>query len=260
VASVVSFATEYNTLYLSYTTKPSQTDAIIQNTLLKGLVDGGYYAKAELLYMLSIHTNGASEAQKNWKSPGTFDATLVATPAFTAYEGFKADPAGSGSYLRTGFNPTVNGTLVSQNSICLIYGLGDEADYIQSSFGALDGSVYCRIREKSSNSARFYGPNSTGVSDVANTSSIKHYAVSRGSATAYDRYINKVKVTVNNNSVSLVNNEIGIGAYGTAPDTFAASTHQVRYAFLFSYLTEAEVFAVIDLVEAYLDSYGKGLM
>jgi hypothetical protein len=100
--------------------------------------------------------------------------------------------------------------------------------------------------------------NDTTSSSTSNTNGKRHFAMSRGAAGSYDRYINLVKTTIAVNSTG----EVNVNLYACGYDNnggLAASNRQVRYVMLFTYLTESEVQAVIGIMETYLDSIGTGL-
>lgn len=217
------YSPAYTLVYNSFTNKPSVADAAIQAT-------------------------------KNWKLPGTFDPTLVNSPGWVAYAGFTGEAT---KYVELNFNPTANGTLVSKNNICLMWGVGTNVNETAYDVGGNDAAVYLRHRARASNFARMYCNDATAKT-AANASSIAHYAMSRGLAANYDSYINLVKVNQVVASTGLINiSLLACGANGNG--TKAGCTKQLRYFFLFSYLTQAEVLAVIGIMEAYLDNYGTGL-
>lgn len=245
---------EYTLVHNSFTNKPSTADVTIQATMLDALVAGGYYAKAELLDVFSAHSNTAGESQKNWKNPGTFDPTLINSPAWTVYAGFMGDVAKG---VDLNFNPTVNGTLVSQNNICAIIGVGTDLDANLSEFGAYDGAVYFNIKGRRTNNLRTRCNDATEQT-VANVSSLKHITMSRGVAANYDIYLNLVKTNIVRASTGLINKTLYACGFNNN-GALVACAKQLRYVFLFSYLTEAEVQGVIAIMEAYLDNYGTGL-
>ena len=254
VTNNVGFISQYQSVWNSFTNKPTVADAKIQNYTLNALVAGGYYAKAELLDVFSAHSNTAGESQKNWKNPGTFDPTIVNSPGWVAYAGFTGAAT---KYIELNFNPTTNGTLVSQNNICMIWGVGTNVDETTYDVGGNDAAVYFRHRARSSNFARMYCNDATAKTG-ANASSIKHYAMSRGVAANYDSYINLVKVNQVVASTGLVNISLlacGVNGNGSK----VGCTKQLRYVFIFSYLTQAEVQAVMGIMNTYLTNYGTNL-
>ena len=90
----------------------------------------------------------------------------------------------------------------------------------------------------------------------ANTNSAKYFAMSRTASTKFDSYINLTKTELWRDTDALPSNSLF--ACGSDPGTINAKT--LRFVFLFSYLTEAEVLDVIDITNDYLKNYGTNLI
>jgi len=258
--SVVTYSPEYESVLAAMPTEPSIADKTIQSTMLKALVDGGYYAKAELLDIFSTPT--ADSSLINWKSPGTFNPSLVSDPTFQAYGGYAGNVVGTKKYVRTNFIPSVNGTLIGQDNICVIVGVGSDNDGDMWEFGAvnLGATTFLRLTARNLGEKISMSCNS-GTEDGSDVglNAIAHLAVSRGAAANFERYKNSTKKNIAQASTGYINVELhacGWNFNGNAQP----STRQVRYAFVFSYLTEAEVQGVMTIMESYLDNYGMGLI
>ena len=252
----LAYSAAYTLVYNSFTNKPSAADITIQSTMLDALVAGGYYAKAELLDVFSAHSNTAGESQKNWRNPGTFDPTLVNAPTWTQYAGFTGASTGT-KYVRLNFIPSVNGTLIGQNNICIMWGVGNNIDESRYDVGGASATIALVGLSRTGNKFRSFCNDLTSK-DNANTNSIAHYALSRGVSTGYDKHINLVKTAITQASVGSVTVELHACGYnfnGVA----TPCNRQLRYVFVFSYLTDAEVKAVIAIMETYLDNYTTGL-
>jgi hypothetical protein len=111
-ASVSTFSTQYQAVYDSWTTKPAIDVAIIQDTMVRAWIASGFWASTDVIYVFAVHTNDASEALINWKSPGTNDAILTGA-TFTAYEGFTGD--GASTYLQADFEAANDAVNFTQN-------------------------------------------------------------------------------------------------------------------------------------------------
>jgi hypothetical protein len=218
------------------------------------MVTAGYYAKAEFLDIFATHS--ADTSLTNWKNPGTFNPSIVSAPAFTAYEGYTGTVSGS-KYINLNFNPTTNGTLVGQNNICVIFGIGNDVLENRLDFGALAGGVYFAGSSRYSDNFRKW-VNSGTYKNTANLNGKKHYAISRGVAANFNSYINLVKTNVNDASTGLINSTLYACGYNNG-GAIAASNRQMRYCFMFSYLTEAEVQGVIGLTNTLLTNWGTNL-
>jgi hypothetical protein len=257
----VSYSPEYTTILNAMPTEPSDADKTIQATWLDGMVAGGYYAKAELLDLLSCDTQANSLF--NWADPtGAHNPTLNNAPAFTAYTGFKCNAAGK-KFIRTHFTPSVDTTLISQNSICVIIGVGEdiaEGKWVTGIY-PLTGTRLDLMARSATDEMLIRCNNDTSDAKP-NTVGKAHFALSRGGAAGYDWYINLTKDTTARNSIGVVDHELYAGAQNVQDGLLDAEAcnNTIRYFFLFPYLTETEVQGVITLTEAYLDNYATGLI
>ncbi len=252
------FSAAYEAVYNAFAVKPSAEDAVIQQTMLNALVDGGYFAKAELLDVFSAHNEAAGLF--NWKAPaGTHNPAGVNSPVFEQYGGFKGNSAG-GKCIRLNFVPSTDATLAIRNSTCVIIGIGDNVAEAALDFGGTNAVGYNFIQSRSaSNQALFSDNDAANAAVTANSNSKCHFAHSRTGSPGFDSYINTTKTAKTASSVALINKELyacGFNSNGT----IQANNKTLRYVFMFSGLLEAEVLAVIGIMEAYLDNYGKGLI
>lgn len=254
------FSPEYQLVYDAMTNKPTGADVVNQAAMLDALVAGGYYAKAEFLDMFSVHTNTGGEAQINWHNPGTFDPTLVNNPTFTAYQGFTGASAGT-KYVRSNFIPSVDGTIIGQDNICAIVGVGNNiVDGARSDFGASGSSMLQFNSNMGSSQGEFFCNSgwAGGMSHPNGGSGRKYFALVRNDSSIFYSYVNLNKKVHTLASTSLVNKELhicGRNSNGTA----IPSNRQILFAFLFSYLTEAEVTGTIGIMNTYLANYGTNL-
>lgn len=88
-------------IYNAFTTPPADDiKAFISDTVL-ALKTAGLWP---IIDVLVVTAAADSQAQTiNWKSPGTYNLTLVNSPSFASFKGFSPD--GTTSYGDTGFNP-----------------------------------------------------------------------------------------------------------------------------------------------------------
>ena len=255
----LAFETEYAAVYASFTVKPSAVDAFIQQTWLQGMVTAGYFAKAEFLDMFSTPVNTSGEALKNWKNPAAFIPAEVGTPTFEAYAGFTGREA-DGSSIRLNFTPSSDATLIAQNNICAIIGIGGSTGSNLYDFGANDATQFFIIAGESGNLTNFYCNEAGGGTLSITGNEIAHFAMSRSLAAGYYKYKNlEAGVYQGRVSIGLVTKEL-YACGRNNNDTIIGNARPIRYVFLFSYLTQAEIQGVIALTEAYLDNYGKGLI
>lgn len=236
-------------------TAPDNADALAYDTWMRAMVAGGYYAKAELLDIFSTHSQNTSKT--NWKNPGVFNPSETNAPTWTQYEGFTGESAGS-KYIKLNFIPSSDGTLIGTDNICVIIGVGNDVSESLMDVGVYDGTQSLAIISRSATNNANFNCNSATATNAANANGKKHFAVSRGVGANYDSYQNLVKTNIVRASTALVTKTLyacGRNNNGSA----AASNRQLRYVFLFSYLTEAEVNAVIGLTNTLLAAHGKNL-
>ena len=226
------------------------------NTMVETIVDGGVWAKGEFFDFFSTHNQNC--AKTNWFHPGTFNPSEVNAPAWTQYQGYTGNSA-TVRYLRSNFIPSVDGTLIGQNNICDIIGIGTNSISTNFDFGAISSTSrrLAFISLWNATTAYFYCNNSSVAQ--ANNNSKKYFAASRNNGANFDAYQNLVKTNVVKASDTLTSHEIYICGANTTGIPYI-SERQLRFAALFSYLTETEVGIVINAIETCLDALGTGLI
>jgi len=109
-----AYTSQYQTVYNSFTTKPSASVAAAQNTMVKSLVDNGVWSKLDLFYCFAQEVSSGGEALKNWITPGTYDCTIVGNPSFYSLEGYYGKGI-TGTYLNTNWNVSTNSVKTEDN-------------------------------------------------------------------------------------------------------------------------------------------------
>ncbi len=235
--------------------EPSNTDKLYQARWVKKMVDGGYWAKAEFLDLFSTPEN---MSLINWKAPGTRNPAKINTPAFVAYEGYKGSTATS-SCIDALFQANIHAAVSSQNSICMITGVGDNMSEDIEDVGVKDANnMWLSVGSKFVDGYSYHGACAGTRDTVASSPGKAHFAVSRGSATHIDCYQNLTKTTKARNSAAFIVRKIFACGYNNN-NIPVPNNKTIRYLFLFSYLTETEVQGVINITEEYLQSVGTGL-
>lgn len=235
---------------------PDAATSAIFNTMTAD-IGTTIWNKIEFFDFFSTHNQNCSLT--NWATAGaTFNPTAVNNPTWAQYEGYTADIAAT-RYLRSNFRLGVDDTIIGVNDICGIIGIGSNVAVDSWVFGCRSNAtgwfnIFLRAADVR------YRCNDLTYVDIANANKKKHYAISRGNAGNYDSYIN---LTRTNNVIASTGypapwNEIWIGASNEAGPTY--SSQQIRYAWISSYLTEAEVGTVINAIETCLDALGTGLI
>ncbi len=259
---------EYTTVYNAMPIKPNFTDAIRQNDLIKTLVSKGIYAKAEVFDLFSVGEE--SNSLINWKNPGIFTPSLVGdyNPSsvgearFEAYAGIR----GTGnpvSCINLNYTPSTDAVLTSQNNFCAIIGIGSDSQSSYMDFGSNTTSptasgIFLTGRHPTGDLA-YYRMNNNTSTPLGDTNSIKYLAASRGSVATYDIYLNKSKTIVTSNSTGFTNQMLYVCGYNNN-GTIRSTDKRIRFAFIFSYLTEAEINDVIDVMEKYLSYYHTNII
>lgn len=115
----VGYSAEAETLFAAMSTPPDDTRKGLIDACIVALVAAGIWTKLDCLYMFAAADSQA--ALLNWKNPGTFDASVVSAPSFTADEGYTGN--GSSSYVTSNFNAsTAAGSYVRDAATMFAHG------------------------------------------------------------------------------------------------------------------------------------------
>jgi len=224
------------------------------NRVIVTLREQGIWVKLDCLYLLAA--NDSASALINWKSPGTFNASEVSSPTFTADRGFTGN--GTSSYLDTNFKPsTATSPQFVQNSGH--FGVWPRTNQQENSAdigcndpGSADGGIFPR----STSDVFFYGVNDGFGDSVSNANSSGFFVASRTGASSLAAYRNGASLATSATSST------GVGAANVivcARDGggFQASTRQEAAASIGSGLTSAEVSAFYVALLAYMQAVGR---
>ena len=255
--SFAGFCATYQTIYDSFTTPPSDAIAAAQNTMVRGLIADGVWAKLDILHMYAQTTNAAGEALVNWVNPGTFDATAVHAPAFVALEGFTGD--GTNDYIDCNWNPSTNGINYVLDS-ATVGGYNRTNTNVGTEGGSISGS---RIYLWTRSAATLYlmlNQNAGGIG-TANADSRGMYINSRTASNVIKAYKNKVAI-INDTTVSTTIPNLNIYSLGinSTGALYEPTTKQVSLFFAGSGFVQGDVDNMTDRFETYMDSNGKGVI
>lgn len=244
---------QYRAVYDAMPVKPADEDAWIQNALVKKLVQKGYFAKAEVLDIFATHTDGSLI---NWKDPtGIHNPTLINNPAFEEYAGY----TGSGGMLNLNFNAHTDGSLINPISFCMITASATEGQSDAGLVGAWDlASDKTHMIVRSSTDNFVSSVSSLSFVSTPNLSAVAHFAMSRGQAGSYIKMINSSLTQAADGVDAFPNLSMGVCGMNFQ-GSFIACAKQIPYLFIFSYLNEAEINDVMNIMEIYLDHYGNRL-
>ena len=256
------FCTEYQRIYDDLEgsgTPPGEAVADTQNTMVCGLVDAGIWAKFDIFYLFAQTTNAGSEALMNWVTTGLYNAVLAGVnPAFVALEGFTGPGNG---YINTNWNPSTNGVNFTLDSASVgIYCRNDVTEN-KMAFGSEVGVDAVYVRLKYGGTTLQYKLNSGTQETIANANTQGFYVLNRPANNEQDVYRNgsNIKDGVaastsrpNNNMYVLCTNDDG--------SPLAYSTIQASLFYAGASLSPAEIATMTNLIEAYMDSNGKGVI
>ncbi len=181
-------------IFAAFTTPPSAARMALINTCVGSLITAGVWAKLDALYMFAAADSQA--ALINWKNPGTYNATLVNSPAFVADQGFTG---ASTKYIDSGFNPTTaTSPNYTQNSVCAFARSRTNVAIIGGLLGdgvaAASSTLFIYPRYNTNVS---YGRvNTPGVNNGPHASldSIGFWSVNRSSSTLQTKYKDAVSI------------------------------------------------------------------
>jgi hypothetical protein len=245
------YCAEYQAVYDAMTTPPGADTAAQQDLMLSRIVDT---ADLDLLYVFAQSYNSDGEADINWINPGTFDLIHAGSGSltWTKYRGYNGNGT---SYLRTGYNPSINKIKFSLNSgsvggyvrenineetylLC-----ADDATQRTHLVARYDGQHYVRINQESSDGY----DESDGDGFWIDT---------RVASNNIDYYHNGIK-QVDGTTVSsaLPNDELEIfsrnGGY--------ISTNEISIIFVAEGLTGQQIAEISDAVNDYMTYLGKNV-
>ncbi|MBA7540712.1 hypothetical protein ES705_33014 [subsurface metagenome] len=260
--NVSAFCAEYQAVYDSFTTKPSDAEAAIWNTFVESIVASGEWAMLDVFYNYAVHTNGDGEALKNWKNPGTFNPTLVNAPDFGINEGFTGN--GSDNYIDCNWVPSTDGVNYVRNSASqIIYirtDLAPGTTDVHGVHGAADNKNCMIVPRHWDDKAYIRINDATGISG-ANTNGSGMYINTRTAAAVNKLYKNKaVLINGTTNSIGVPTNNPYCLAGNDDNVAVAFRADQVSmYAFGGGF-TQTNVNNLTDAFETAMDALGTGII
>ena len=241
------------------TNKPDATNAGYQNTIVQGLVDGGYWTRMDLFYVFAIHNNDANEALINWTDPGTNDADNPTATAWTIWRGYQGN--GSNDYISTNFIPSSEGSNFTLNDCAVgIYLLDNINETNKAIWSANDATNASRLFIAGGGGATSAVLNSAlGTSISVNQArSDGFYIVSRNANNSIYIYINGADVAHDTDASAALNtNEFNIFRNPGTGSAFSAN--EAAIFFVMDSVTEEEATAINTIIETYMDAIGTGV-
>jgi hypothetical protein len=260
-SAVDIYCPEYRAVYDAFSVKPSDDTALMQNAMVKSLVDDGYWARMDVFYCAAVRTNSGGDAFINWYNPGTFDITDPGStaPTFTAYQGFDGD--GSSDYLSTNFNLHDNAIHITQNSTTIaaycrsaindaqmIMGVADAAFARTSIYPRSDGNFISNI-------------NSGDLSSLSNATSLGLIMSVRRGANETEGYMNGASLGSDTDaSTGLPDHTMYLLCLNNNGSNAVYFSGEVSIWFIMNAVSDAEALAIKVIIETYMDAIGKGVI
>jgi hypothetical protein len=257
------FTPEFQTVYNSWTTKPSASVASAMDAMVQTIKGYNLWSPLDIFYVYAAHTNNNGEALTNWKTPGTFDGTIVNSPVFTAFEGFLGN--GTNSYARTNWDPGTdavnlalndfvygfyNRNSISDSGTYNIYGVDDNINDIRA-FPHTAGLYAVRLHYTGTVNS-YSNTVTTGMFIDTGTAAATQASYRNGGAAKDTSAISLTGIPSGYNLYVLCYNNAGGGASFTPG--------QVSVFFAGAGMTQADATNITNAVEAYMDSNGKGVI
>jgi hypothetical protein len=254
------YTAQYQAVYDSLTSKPSEVSADAQNTMVSTLITAGLWSLHPAFWFFAQDSNSGSEALPNWISPGTNDCTLhgdVTGPTFIAKEGLTGVPADN-AYIHTHFNPSTDGGgITSQDSLIMWFFLRVN-DPGTSGHGVF---VTRRVSLTYSGGVLYYSVN-TGLQDsqASQNMAVGLNAVGRRDSANHFAYVSNTKYSAAEVSTGEVNADIWLLARNQGGPLNESQAQIAAAGVCSGSVTDEELNTIEAAVEACLDANGKGVL
>lgn len=254
--SLTTYITEYQNVYDTFTINPDATNRALQNTMVKTLVDGGVWAKFDLFYLFSQTVDTDGEALKNWKTIGSYNATLVNSPLFTALEGFTGD--GATNYINTNYKPASNGVNLTLTSASYGFYQRNNLQNFGNGIVSSGNNMFLNSRSAANKIVLFINDGTT--SDYSNSDSTGFHVAARD-ANAKKAYRNgSLVINATVAPIALLNHDIYILCRNSSGSPANYHASQISLFFAGANLTQSDVTILTNAIETYMDANGKGVI
>lgn len=253
------YCAEFRVIYDYWTTKPSDSDALLYNTMIKDIVDTGRWAKLDMWEFFAVHS---LDAVVDFKSTARVITYSVTPPTFTAFEGFLGVPANS-TFIGTGWFPSSGVKFTKDNNAWGIYnraarGAAAYSHGIYNNTGTK--GLTMQFRSGSGNFLTFN--NSAGAASQANANSSGMFIVRRDSATTVDLIRNSVIVGADKalNSNAVPTTELFLLCLDTDGTKSQFAPDQPACVFAGEYLDDDDCAYITTKVNDFLAAKGKAVI
>ncbi len=251
-----SLGDTYQTIYDAYSTTPDEADALIDDTMVEGLVDDGTWAKLDGWWVFANHVTGA-DSLRDWITPAN-TATAYNTPTWTQWQGWTGN--GSNAYIDLEFNLSSDGVNYTQNSASIGEYNRTNIEELRVVVGANESHDSYIIPRYATNLATMR-INSTGAGTVANTDSRGMYIANRVLSTHQDLYKNKVRIqNYARASTGVPNLSLYCLCQNKTGSANSFCTQQLSIVFTGSGLTQTDIDNITDRFETRMDAHSTGVI
>jgi len=248
-APLDAYTSEAEAIWAEFDTPPSWERRGVINDAVVALMDAGVWSKLDVLYMFAAADSQA--AKINWKDPGTFDATAVNSPTFTADAGFTGN--GTNSYVDTNFNPvSASGQMAAADAHIMAFLTTTPADVKVFVGFTADYKTFIAPNVGGTNTQYAITDNAQGGINIANAIAATQYTATRTASNACNLYKGGSSINATSTAVtaSLTNSNMSI-CRGPAGDFSSA---RVSAASAGAALTAGEVSDYYDAMLAYMEA------
>ena len=250
------FVAEYQAVYDVFSVKPPAAIAATQNTMVAGLVDGGYWAGLDWFYDAGSYAE--ADVLINWVNPGTY--TLTKNGVITWVQNTGVTSNGTTGYYNTNCNFGDGGShnYVQDDAMVFCY-VRTDVQGTTAEFGTVGvGDCYCTFRNAVDQISMRINDDSNVPSGVASTDSRGLWALVRNTTdkrlwrngTSFANAVNASTGVQNSDIYLLAWNNSGPGIY---------STRQVSIWGAGKYST-MNIPAITTIIETYMDAKGVGVI
>ena len=189
-------------------------------------------------------------------------ATAVNSPTFTQYEGFKGN--GANMYINTDFKASSNGINFTQNNASVGVYIRNNIGEDKTDIGSYEGvSSTISINSRNVNfQARINVDSSTYINEaIADSLGLSICTRDGNLNTNMVAYRNKTSLTTKTGaSATTARNNLDNYILGLSGLVGYFTNRQVAFAFFGKHITTAMRDVIVDAIETYMDSNGKGVI
>ena len=264
VTNNINAEAELTTYITGLTTPLSSAQLLRLNTLIKSIKTGlSISALSEAFDTLYVLAGETSESSLKNLVKDAHHCTAVNAPTFTQYEGYTG---GATKSLNTNYNPFAQGEnyLLNSASLGAYMRTTTIGTYTILGVAHAGGESYINPRRNYDTVGRFFCRvnQATTTYKVATGDTKGMLIASRVGANAVDGYKNGTDLNCSGNtevSTSLQNYNFHLLALNSAGTTTQHSPDQLSIAFMGKGFSGAEITAITNACEAYMDALGKGV-